>query len=95
MRMLLKILLVSLVLSSGCITTGFDYDIIPPECKEGAITKTCETSIYYDLESVEVDASEECPFGFVPVSVTQEIECFRLIDHYISELETRNKNCTP
>jgi hypothetical protein len=94
MRKKWLILLVSLALNLNCKHVGFDYQIIPPSCEEGEIRKVCEAPIYYNSPSVYALPAEECPPNYVATSVDIQMNCFRAIDHYISELEIRNEVCS-
>lgn len=86
MMRLLMILLASLVLSSCATTKEFAYQIERPVCEEYEIVKWCMTG-WEDF--IPVYADEECPEDGMIYSVETEIDCFRKIDHYISEMELR------
>ena len=93
MKMRLLILLASLVLSScASLPQEYAYPIEKPSCQADEIIKWCLTG-WDKYEAVGPD--ESCPENSLTYSVELQVDCFRKIDHYISEMEIRLKSSKP
>lgn len=94
MKKLLLILLAVFLIVSCAHKPRFSYEIVRPVAEPYDIVKWCWNSTDWEEEEyIRILPSQSCPEGTMLISVELEIDFFKNLDHYISELEIRNEVC--